>query len=198
MRTSLVSPLHQLLFPSSVRRAVLERLLLTEADWHPRELARELEMSVSAVATELSKLAQAGVAQCRKVGNQLRYAANRDCPVYAELRGLLTRTSSAVDVIGQALAAVESGIELAYIFGSMADGTLRQGSDIDLMVVGAVDPEAVDQAVFSAEEVLRREVNPLVYSSAQYWREQGRAGSFIQRLHAGPTILLRGTMHGPE
>jgi predicted nucleotidyltransferase len=65
------------------------------------------------------------------------YRANRDCPIYPELHGLLVKTAGIADVIREALGPVQ-GIQLAFIFGSIARGSGDTKSDVDVLIVGAV------------------------------------------------------------
>lgn len=187
------------MIPSRVRREVLCSLLLDDRDWHPRELARILGLSNSAVALELTLLHRAGIASYRRVGNQSRYRADPDCPVYAELRGLLVKTAGVADRLRSALIPLAQAgqVDLAYIFGSFADGSQRGGSDVDVMVVGPAKVEAVLEALAPVEHALRREVNSVVYDYQQYKRELARGAGFIHVAHTGHRIMLIGAVDGP-
>lgn len=192
MRTLRDEALLSHLMPSRVRREVLCALLLDDREWHPRELSRVLGLTNSAVAKELIELHRRGVAERRRVGNQTRYRANHDCPVYPELRSLLVKTAGVADHLRRALAPLAEKINLAYIFGSFATGTQRGGSDVDVMVVGSLGPDVVIDALSPAEATLRREVNAVVYGLDQYKQEVSAGEGFIYQLHHGPKIMLVG------
>jgi DNA-binding MarR family transcriptional regulator len=51
-----------------------------------------------AVQRELSRLEATGLVTVTRVGKQKHYQANAHAPVYAELRGLVLKTSGVVDV----------------------------------------------------------------------------------------------------
>jgi predicted nucleotidyltransferase len=180
--------------PSRVRREALCALLLDDREWHPRELSRVLGLTNSAVAAELNELHKRGIAARRRVGNQARYSADKGCPVYSELCSLLVKTAGVADHLRRALAPLAERIELAYVFGSFASGNQRSGSDVDVMVVGHVQPDKVLDALIPAEETLRREINAVVYAPAQYQHGLAAGEGFIHTVHYGPKIMLVGKL----
>ena len=68
------------LFPEYRRRVLGLLLLHPEQKYHLRELARATNSAPGTLARELAKLESAGILSKKKVGNQLQYAANTDCP----------------------------------------------------------------------------------------------------------------------
>ena len=74
------------------RKKVLSQLLLhPDADYHVRELARLTGTAAGSLHKELARLAGAGLLLRKEQGTQVRYQANRQCPNYPELAGLLER-----------------------------------------------------------------------------------------------------------
>jgi len=107
---------------------------------------------------ELSRLADAGLLLKDTVGNQVLYGANRDCPIFEELASIFRKTSGVTDVLAGVLASFSDRIVAAFVFGSMASGKETAGSDVDLLVIGDVGFTEVARAVYSAQEVLGREI----------------------------------------
>ncbi len=126
--------LASLLF-GNYRQKVLARLLLhPEQRYHVREIARLTGTSAGTLHKELARLAQAGVLTREAIGNQVLYGANRQCPIYSELAGILRKTAGLADVLKAALSPVSGSLVLALVFGSVARGEAGHDSDIDFLV----------------------------------------------------------------
>jgi hypothetical protein len=86
------SPLGEALF-SSVQRRVLSLLLgHPERAFQSAEVIRLAQSGTGAVHRELRRLEAAGWLTATRVGNQKHYQANRECPGFHELHGLVIRT----------------------------------------------------------------------------------------------------------
>jgi len=175
------------------RRRVLGLLLLhPERRYHLREIARLTGTVPGTLTRELAKLAEAGVLIKEKVGSQLQFAANRDCPIYEELASILRKTSGVVDVLAEALLPLGEQIEAAFVFGSVASGKETAGSDVDLMVIGSVAYADVVGRLYALQETLGREISPKVYSRAE-WRKLCKAqGSFVREVLSRPRLYVVG------
>lgn len=194
MRTNNPGELIRSLLPR-VKTAVLAKLLLSDREWYPRELARELDMSLSTVSKELARLKRSGIAKSRRSGRQLLYSANQSCPIYDELRGLMAKTAGLADILRDALKPLALRISAAYIYGSMADGSANSQSDVDVMVVGEATLGDVVAVLGDAEQKLGREVNVTVYSLAEYKGKLALGRGFVHKVHNGKVIMLVGDTH---
>lgn len=181
-----------LLFGSH-RRAVLVHLLLRPEDSpHVREIARAIGKPAGTLLRELNALAEAGVLERRRVGNQVQFRANPACPIYEDLRSILKKTVGVADVLREALAPLVPRISAAFVYGSVARGEERAGSDLDLMVVGEVKFAEVVAALAPAQEILRREVNPGVYPALEFRRKQAAGEPFLKRVLEERKIFIVG------
>ena len=72
------------------RRAVLA-LLYGHADesFYVRQIVRAVGVGLGAVQRELKRLSEAGLIERVGRGRQVYFQANRQCPVFAELHGLI-------------------------------------------------------------------------------------------------------------
>lgn len=176
------------------RRRVLGLLLLhPEQGYYLREIARLTGTVPGTLKRELTKLADAGVLTVKKVGNQVHYAANRDCPIFEELASVLRKTSGLVDVLADGLVPLAAQIEVAFVFGSMASGKANAGSDIDLMVIGDADFGRVVQQLHPLQQTLGREINPKLYTHAE-WQTLVRAQSaFVRDVLGKPRLFVIGS-----
>ena len=175
------------------RSAVLAALLLRpEQAVHVRELARLTGVSPGALHRELKRLESLGLLTRTQTGNQVSYAANRACPVFEDLAGLLRKTAGLVDVLRSALAPLADRIERAFVYGSMASGQTHAHSDIDVMVIGDLRFAGVVLALAPAQESLRREINPTVLRTTDFKRKRRQVGGFVAKVLKGPTLWLMG------
>ena len=149
----------------ATRQAVL-RLLFGHSDrrFYQRQIIRLVGLGSGAAQRELEQLVAAGIITRAVEGRQTYFQANRECPVFAELRGLVRKTFGAAEVLREGLAALGGRVRLAFIYGSVADGSEKTGSDVDIMIVGdRISLQDVVSTFAGAQSELRREVNPSVY-----------------------------------
>lgn len=82
-----------MLFFGTYRRQVLGLLLLNPGEsLHLREMARVTKTQPGTLRRELALLSDAGVLSLERAGNRVHYRANKSCPIYDELRGMLKKT----------------------------------------------------------------------------------------------------------
>src|SRR5574341_457538 len=83
------------------RRAVLG-LLYARPDepFYLRQITREVQAGQGAVQRELQRLLDAGLLTREARGREIHYRANRACPVFAEVHGLVLKTVGLADVKG--------------------------------------------------------------------------------------------------
>ena len=185
--------LSSLLF-SEYRKRILGLLLLNpEASYHVRELARLTNTAAGTLHKELSKLTAGGILQSKKVGNQVHYSANMQCPIFNELASILRKTSGLVDVLADALSTLQNQISVAFVFGSVARGEQQTNSDIDVMLIGELSFGDAIQLLHSAQATLQREVNPVVYSLDEFKRRVESNDSFIKEILDKPKLFIIGT-----
>ena len=157
------------------------------------ELIRLAGSGTGAAHRLLTRLADSGLVNVTRVGNQKHYQANRDSPIFSELHGLAVKTSGLSDPLRAALTPLAKRIHAAFVYGSIAKGTDRAASDIDLMVIaddlGYAD---VFSALQTAEITLGRTVNPNVISSAE-WRRKRKQAGFVSRIASQPRLFLIGS-----
>lgn len=176
------------------RRRVLGLLLLHPGQrYYLREIARLTATVPGTLKRELTKLELAGVLSVEKVGNQAHYQANRDCPIFEELASILRKTSGLADILSEGLMPLAEQIEVAFVFGSMASGKSSAGSDIDLMVIGAASFGEVVQLLHPLQQTLGREINPKLYSRAEWKKLVQAQSAFVRDVLGKPRLFVIGT-----
>lgn len=182
-----------LLFGTYRQRALTQLLLHPESSYHVRELARLTGTRPGTLHKELARLAEVGLLQREKQGNQVRYEANRECPVFAELAGLFSKTSGLVGVLANALRSLCPVPELALVFGSLARGDENARSDVDLLLISDCSFGDTIKALYPAQAILQREINPVLYSPAEFVRRIEAKDGFVLNILANPKLFVIGT-----
>jgi predicted nucleotidyltransferase len=187
--------LSALLFPG-YRRAVLGLLLLRPDEaLHGREIARRTGLPSGTLTRELNRLAEAGLLKRVRQGNQRLYSANRACPVFEEVAGILRKTAGLADVLADALAPAGDRIEVAFVFGSLARGRETTGSDVDLMLIGDLPLRQAVALLEPAQRALAREVNPRIYTAKEWRARLAAKDPFVREVMAKPKVFVIGTEH---
>lgn len=184
-----------LLFGTYRQRALTQLLLHPDSSYHVRELARLTDTTPGTLHKELARLAAAGLLLREQQGNQVRYRANVEHPVFHELAGLFRKTSGAVSVLADALLTLTPPPQLALIFGSLARGEENANSDVDLLLIGDATFGDTIKTLYPAQEQLRREINPVIYTAAEFTRRLNAQEPFIGNLLANPKLFVIGTEH---
>jgi DNA-binding transcriptional ArsR family regulator len=181
---------------SSNVKAEIFRLLfgLDGRPLHVRELERRSGLAVGTVRQELHRLAKLGLIEARTDGNRRYYAAREDHPLYPEIRGLVLKTSGLADVLRRALEK-EKRITVAFIFGSIAQAREQAHSDIDLLVIGEVGLRQVTKLLAGTADKVGREINPHVFTPAEFRRRRNVADHFLKTVLSEPRIFVIGDEH---
>jgi predicted nucleotidyltransferase len=154
------------------------------------EIARRLGSHVATVQREGERLEQAGILVSERVGRSRLVRPNLRSPYADGLSSIVMVAFGPVHVLGSLLSAVP-GVERAYVFGSWAERYegLRgpTPADIDILVIGAPERDAVDRVALTAQERLDREVN-ITIRSHDAW--QGADDGFLQSVRAGKLVPI--------
>lgn len=178
---------------TSKARLALVMLFVTHPDerFYQKQLIRDLGLSSSLVQLELRKLEGIGLLASSRESNTRYFQVNRDFPIYPELKSIIFKTVGLADFLRESLDEIGE-IEVALIYGSVAKNVEDMRSDVDLLVIGDVDLDALNESVDAAERAIGREINPTAYSREE-WADRVRIGqAFATDILAGPRILLIG------
>jgi predicted nucleotidyltransferase len=181
------------LFGSRLRARALG-WLLTHPDerFFGRQLAQFLEEDPTNLSRELGRLIDMGILACTAEGRQKYYQIDRNCPIYEELRLLAVKTFGLADVLRAALSPYQPWLKSAFIYGSFAKGKGSRKSDVDLMLIGALELSDVAPAIQTAGKRLGREINPVLYSPNEFKLKAKDGHHFIGEVLQGEKIFLIG------
>jgi predicted nucleotidyltransferase len=117
---------------------------------------------------------------------------NKQVPFYEEMKGLILKTTGVAGVIRSSLEKLR-GVKFAFLYGSFAKNQENPESDIDLMVVGRVNPDELEEVLSEAEKQLGRAINITSYSLKEFDEKTIAKDGFIQTVLKGPKLLLVGS-----
>jgi predicted nucleotidyltransferase len=169
-----------------------------ERSYHLSELRRLTGLGSASLQRELNKLAEAGLVHSERIGNLRTFQANAESPVYGELVGLTRKTMGVEPMLREALEGLAPKLETAFIYGSVAKGTDRAKSDIDVMLVGKdLLLSKVLELLVPLEAQLGRKINPTLLTPAEFKRRRAERDSFVNRVLSQPTLPLMRDISGP-
>lgn len=175
------------------RNAVLA-LLYSHVDerFYFRQIVRLIGTGLGALQRELKNLSKAGIISKSVQGNQIYYQANPDCPIFNEIKNLVMKTAGVRDILKNALIPLAERIRVAFIFGSIAKGNEHSNSDIDIIIIGNVTFAEIVSALSHTQEVVRREINPVVYPTAEFRTKLTENNHFLKSILKEPKYFLIG------
>ncbi len=178
------------IFPK-VRAEVL-RLLFADAgrELHLRDLTRQARLGLGTVQGELEKLSGADLVTSRRDGNRRYYRANASHPLFTDLQQLVLKTSGLRDVLANVLRGIK-GIDVAFVFGSLASGAGKATSDVDLFVIGDAGLRVLSPALRRAADAIGREINPVTMTAAEFRKRRGK-DAFLADVLAKEKLFVKG------
>lgn len=169
------------LITSKMRVRILMRLFLNP-DQHAylRGLADEFGASTSQVRDELQHLSEVGLLESKKDGRQMNYQANQSHPLFPELQSMVKK-SLGMDQILESILERLGNLKQAYLIDDYAQG--KDTGLIDLLLVGDIDRENLEDLVKKTEKYIGRKIRTLVVNETEF---KSMGNFFIQK----PSVLL--------
>ena len=193
------SGLANALFPKGRQRVLAVLFGNPGRSFYANEVIALAQSGTGSVQRELAALSDAGLLTVTRQGNQKHYQANADAPVFSELRGLVLKTMGLADVLKTALAGIQTQIDIAFVYGSVARQQDTALSDIDVMVVSStLGYGDLFSALEGAATTLGRKVNPTLYTPEEFAKRIKLDNAFVTRVMKRPKIWLIGRETGAE
>ena len=179
------------------RRLLLSRLYVSpDREFYLRELVRLTGLAPRTVQMELDRLVASELVSERRSGNRRYLRANVRYPLFRPVYDIVAGTDGLAAVLAQALGS--EGVEFAFVFGSMATGEATSGSDVDVLVVGSAGLREVVRRLSKIQEQVGREINPVVWTRAEFERRRSAKDAFLSRVLAGPRMPVVGDCDGDQ
>ncbi|MBM4447549.1 MAG: winged helix-turn-helix transcriptional regulator [Chloroflexi bacterium] len=159
------------------RRAVLSLIYSRPGEvFYLRQIARATGSGQGAIQSELKRLSDAGIILRMLCGKHVLYRANKECPIYKELKGLITKTAGVVSQLRVALSFSDGYVDVAFIYTSPDHDEKYGANEVDVVVVGDGHNESV---LWQAGETLDRIINVKAYTPDEYRSELAKPRSFL-------------------
>jgi predicted transcriptional regulator with HTH domain len=177
------------LFSSSIRADVLSLLLNSpDEQFYIREIAELLRKNPSGVKRELDNLEKMEIVTSEKVANLKYFKANKDSPLFSELKNLITKSLGLPGALKAVLRA--SGARAAFLYGPYAEGD--DINIVDLFVIGAMS--SLTKELKDIEKRFDRKINCTILEEDEYKLKKKKGDSHLKRLLAGKRITLIGRL----
>jgi predicted nucleotidyltransferase len=188
--TYVVYNYHMLDLHSKSRRRLLAYYFTNpKARHHLRDLAGRLAVDPSNLSKELRRLEDDGLFVSEVSGRQKYFSLNRKYPLYTEVRGIVEKTVGAMPLLAQSLKKV-GGIEEAYLYGSFARDQQDAASDIDVLLIGSPQGDALAHAIRLLERHLGRDINYTVMARREFDARRARKDPFLEDVWRNKRVPL--------
>jgi predicted nucleotidyltransferase len=158
---------------------------------HMREIERRSGLSIGTIQQEVKKLLRLNLIIKRKDGNRIYYQANKEHPLFAEIRSLVLKTVGLVDFFRKALEA-DPNIKLAFVFGSIARQEEKDKSDVDLMIIGDIGMRQLTALLSGVSGQVGREINPHALSIKEFLKRKKAKDHFLIQVLESPKLFIIG------
>ncbi|KWU26343.1 nucleotidyltransferase domain-containing protein [Burkholderia cenocepacia] len=178
------------MFSPGMQRVLAVTLPHPERSYSLRELIRLSEGGRGSSQKHIDQLVDVGVFQeDERRGGQRSIRANPDFALYPELLSIARKSFGVVEPLKEALEPFRSQIETAFVFGSVAKGTDKGQSDIDLMIIGRAALLELTEALHDAEQRTARPINFSLYTPDE-WTKLIDSDAVIRQIAHGQTLRL--------
>ena len=151
---------------SKTRISILMRLFLNpDQQAYLRELSGEFSASPSVIKEELKNLSNVGLLSQKKNGRQILYRANTGHPLFPELHSMV-RKALGMDRILDSIVQRLGDLRMAFLLDDYAQG--KDSGIIDLVLVGNIDMDNLNDLVKKTENYIHRKIRTMVLTEDEY------------------------------
>jgi hypothetical protein len=180
--------LKSLFFIISKGRCPLTLLNSPDEQFYIREIAELLRKNPSGVKRELDNLEKMEIVISEKVANLKYFKANKDSPLFSELKNLITKSLGLPGALKAVLRA--SGARAAFLYGPYAEG--NDINTVDLFVIGAM--LSLTKELKDIEKRFDRKINCTIIDEDEYKLKKKKSDANLKRLLSGKRITLIGRL----
>jgi predicted nucleotidyltransferase len=181
------------LFSSKARVEILRLFLSNPADsFYQKQISDFTSQPIMAVQREIEKLLSLELIEKSMSGKRAYYKANRGNPIFEELKSIFLKFTGVAEALKKELTK-NSGIRIAFIYGSYAKEKETISSDIDLFVIGTITARELSSILSKPKQQLGREINYTVMPEQEFRSKVQNKDHFLTRLISEKKIFIIGT-----
>ncbi|GGC19770.1 ArsR family transcriptional regulator [Pseudoduganella buxea] len=152
----------------------------TGEGFHLNEIMRLTGLGSASAQRELKRLHESGLILSERIGNVRQFRPNKNSLVYEELTSIVKKTFGLVSVLNSALAPMRKSLNVAFVYGKTAQEQEASNDAIELLLIGenTTYGELLSRLPV-AERILRRRINPNLYSLPDFQRRLREKQGFI-------------------
>jgi len=145
-----------------------------------RELAKEFDISTNSIREELNQLTSTNLLKSEKSGRQVHYMANKEHPIFPELKSMVSKVMG-IDQVIDGIVERLVDLECAYLIDDYAEG--KDSGIIDLVLIGNIDQFHLNDLSRKTERYIKRKIRSMVISREEF-------SDFFPKLENRPRILI--------
>jgi predicted transcriptional regulator with HTH domain len=177
------------LFSSSIRADVLSLLLNSpDEQFYIREIAKLLRKNPSGIKRELDKLEQLEILTSEKIVNLKYFQANKESPLFSELKNLITKSLGLPGALKAVLRA--SGAKAAFLYGPYAEG--HDESSVSMFVIGALP--SLTRELKNLEKRFDQKIDCTIIDEDEYRLKKKKGDANLKKVLSGKRIALIGRL----
>jgi hypothetical protein len=177
------------LFSSSIRADVLSLLLNSpDEQFYIREIAKLLRKNPSGIKRELDNLEKMGIVTSEKIVNLKYFQANKESPLFSELKNLITKSLGLPGALKAVLRA--SGAKGAFIYGPYAEG--EDGGNVNLFIIGA--SSSLTKEMKDLEKRFDQKIKYTLMDEDEYKLKRRKRDANLKRILSSKRIHLKGRL----
>jgi len=178
-------------------RAELLKLFLTNPDrsFYMQEIGRILGKKPGTFQRTLNNMVSEGILISEYRANARYLKANKDYPLYKELKSIVFKTVGAQGGIKDILEQI-GNVKFAFIYGSYAKARETYLSDIDLTIIGNPDEDSLIKELDRLEGKLQREINYKLYTLKEFKKEVKENEPFFLEILREKKVMVIGDENG--
>ncbi len=130
-----------------------------------RNLETELGDNTNAIRLELNKMEDAGLLKSFTKGNKKYFQSNTEHPLFPDIHSILIKITG-IDQLFKRVITQIGDLQYVYLTGALASG--NDSEIMDLILVGDINREYLNNLIFKAEKYVKKKIKYLVFEPVEF------------------------------